>query len=453
VPIVIILATAVIIAIATIRSWQVSRDAIAPMIIFSPMLLYIYAYAPWAVHANDGWSRLPLLFDHLTYVATVNLVFVAAFCIGAVPRNNLAARVPSILWRPIETSPRIREKLFYAGLVLGAIGLIAFCYAIYNSGGPYRVFAKGKPFLSTGSGYIGEAPNLVFPSLILLALAWQGQRLSFHRIYLALLIASPHLVMGTLGGRRGPAFLIIVTLGTCYFVIRKKMPSISTVYFGLFTIGLVLFFLLTQRSNIHLGSSLDFDFGETIDAVAVTNIEDGHETLVSTAGIVVARKTGRYYWGSRYLVMTFIRPIPRQWWPTKYIDSDLEWMESMPGSFGFDDSTWLSNVGFVPYRGNSTGFVTDLFLEFHFAGCLVAYLIGLMYRKVWEQSRIIGGPWTLVYIVMLALSVYLPSQTIQAWWVRMLICVVPALIYWHFFIHRVKVQNVEHGSLASMPPR
>jgi hypothetical protein len=452
VSIALIIATALVIGVATLHTWRVSRDALAPMIVFSPMLLYVYVYAPWAVQATGSWSRFPKLADQLDFVSLINFLFVSAFSLGAMARKNVAASVPSILWQPLEISPRVRSKLLYAGLTIGAIGVLAFWYAVQNSGGAYRVFAKGKPFLSTGSGYIGEAPNLVFPALILLALAWQGQRLTAGRMMTALLIASPHLVMGTLGGRRGPAFLIIVTLITCYFVIRKKRPSIATVYMGLFVIGLVLFFLLTQRNNIHLGSSLDFDFGETIDAVAVKSIDDGHETLVAASGIVACRKTGHCYWGSRYLVMTFVRPIPRQWWPTKYADCGMEWMDTMPGSFGIEDSTWISTVGFVPFRGNSTGFVTDLFIEFSFAGAIFAYLVGLLYRKTWEQSRLIGGPWTLVYIVMLALSVYLPSQTIQAWWVRMLICVAPAVAYWHFFIYPVTFHN-ERSLTAYRPER
>ena len=142
-----------------------------------------------------------------------------------------------------------------------------------------------------------------------------------------------------------------------------------------------------------------------------------------------------------------LRQIPRQIWPTKYSDLGMEWMDTMPGSFGFADNVWVANVGFVPFRGNSTGFVTDLFIEFGFAGFVFAYLIGLLYRKVWEQSRLTGGPWILVYIVMLAISVYLPSQTIQAWWVRVLICVVPALLYWHFFIQPVRFRNTEQQVL------
>lgn len=78
-----IIATTLVIAAATFRTWQVSRDALAPMIVFSPMLFYVYVYAPWAVYASGSWSRFPKLADQLDFVFIGNVLIITAFCFGA----------------------------------------------------------------------------------------------------------------------------------------------------------------------------------------------------------------------------------------------------------------------------------------------------------------------------------------------------------------------------------
>jgi len=112
----------------------------------------------------------------------------------------------------------------------------------------------------------------------------------------------------------------------------------------------------------------------------------------------------------------------------------LGWAENQPGTAGFSDSHWLEAVGFRPLRGSSGGFVADAFVEFWWFGVAVCYFIGRLYGYCWTRSKLAGGVWTVVYVELLLLSVYLPSQSVGAWLHRALLLVVPTWILWKHLV-------------------
>ena len=87
-----------------------------------------------------------------------------------------------------------------------------------------------------------------------------------------------------------------------------------------------------------------------------------------------------------------------------------------------------------PVSGSAGGFIADTFLEFGFFGSLLAFAIGWLYGRVWSCSVRSGGLWTVIYIELLAVSIYLPTQSVQAWAYRALIMVAPSWMLWKMIV-------------------
>jgi hypothetical protein len=176
-----------------------------------------------------------------------------------------------------------------------------------------------------------------------------------------------------------------------------------------------MLFLVSNRQNIYLGSEKEIDREAFRDRVVVAGASSGQEFIHSSGLILTAEYRDEFYWGLRYFALLFVRPIPRQLWPTKYEDLGLGWMVDEPGTGGFTDRDWYEAVGFVPLRGSAGGFVADLFVEFWWYGVIGCYLIGRLYSYCWTRSVRSGEMWTMIYMELLALSVYLPAQSVGAW--------------------------------------
>ncbi len=106
----------------------------------------------------------------------------------------------------VDVSPRVRKRFLNLSLVLATAASLSFWWLIDQSGGPVFMLYHPKPFLASATGYIGEMPMLTYPAILLLAAAWQGQRLNFGRFLLAFYVASPQIAWAVLGKRRGTIF-------------------------------------------------------------------------------------------------------------------------------------------------------------------------------------------------------------------------------------------------------
>jgi hypothetical protein len=342
-------------------------------------------------------------------------------------------------WRlaEINATPAASGALLRLALLLGAFAVGGFIYMVNYSGGFSKVFSHGKPYLAKPSGYVGEMPMLAYPALLLLAMAWHGQRLSVARVIVMLLIVSPHLIMGTLGGRRGPAFLSVTTLGLCWFIIRDKRPSLRVVLGGGMILGLLMLFLVANRRNIHLGSDFDFDQDSFVRSIASKDVSEGQEYVCAVGRVLAASHFSSFDWGKQYVVTLLIRPIPRFIWPTKWKDLGMQDRVTDPGLGGFTETQWKEAVGFVPVRGSAGSFISDLYASFWWFTPLFTFLLGRLYAVAWSRSFTRGGVWTLIYIELLALSVYLPSQSIGAWIYRALLLCAPTALAWRYLLKPV----------------
>jgi len=464
---ILILLTGTAILVAMVVGYQRTRDPLSPMMVFGPLLLFVYVYSPATLLWNGKLlDRFPDPRD-LLLAGIVNLLGVAAFCTGAVtysaPRGwtGRSVRLPTF-----HLSHVARRRILLIGLALGSAAVAGFIWLVHLSGGPVHVFTQPKPFLNARSGYLGELPMLALPALFLLAIAKQGRTLGVHHYVAALVIASPHLVMGTLGGRRGPAFLILSTLLICWYLVHNRRPSARTVLCGVVAAGFIMLFLISNRQSLYLGSQRGVNWQAFWQQVTLRDAEVKHESgqeyTVGVAMIVTSTEYQRFYWGRRYLAQIVVRPIPRQLWPTKYDDIGLGWMARAPGTCGFSRSEWNAACGFEPTLGAAAGFVADLYLEFSFLAIVFSYGLGRLYSYAWRQWVTQGRFWAVVYFGLMALAAYLAAQSVIAWLYRALILIVPAWMLWRttlgrsvssLRLARSAVAGRERGRPAPAPPR
>jgi oligosaccharide repeat unit polymerase len=446
--------TGLVVVFAMWTGYRRTRDALMPMMLFGPMLLYTYVYSPAMLQYHGDLERYFPDLVKLEPVLTVNLLASALFCVGCVS----ASRPVWATWRRKETPQeaalkgRSRAQLVKLAWLFGVMSLAAFWYMVQSGGGLVELFSRPKAFLSPPSGYVGEMPMLSYPAIVLLAVSLGGRRIGLRHVMLALLFSSPHLIMASLGGRRGSAFLVLCTLIVSWYLAKSRRPPLGVVISAVVIIGVLMLFLGSNRRNLYLGSDKDIDTQAFVDQVVIKEGDAGQEFIYSSGLMLTAQHFDRFYWGRRYFVTVFVRPIPRQLWPTKYEDLGLGWMVNQPGTAGFSDSDWLEGAGFWPLRGSASGFIADAFIEFWWFGVVICYLIGQLYGYCWMRSRRSGGLWTVVYVELLVLSVYLPAQSVEAWFYRALLLVVPTSLLWNHVVlpmERRALGRVSRWRLAS----
>ncbi|AMV16748.1 hypothetical protein [Planctomyces sp. SH-PL14] len=430
-----VLAAGLIVCLSAGRAFLRSRDPLCPAVIFAPMLVYIYSYHPLTMISSGSLAQFFPDPGRVDYVLMINLLSLLAFCAGLQAHQAPVARGGGRL-DELMLSGSSRRRMIRMGFAIGTVAVGVFVSMVWATGpGLWRM---AKPFLSSpiDSGYYRELPNLAFPAAFLVALGWGGTRLTPGKFLTLLYVLSPMIAWSIIGGRRGPMFLSAATLAGGVVIIRRKIPNIASVLAGLGLAGVLMLLLVDNRSLLRPWTG-DVQTDSFVDTLTGDAISEGDEFVVAMATILASDQLERNYWGARYFVQFFIRPIPQELWPTKYRDCDMEWMQTAAGSSGIGTGEWMSEVGFVPYKGSSMGFIADLFLEFH-AGCIAAvYLIGHLYSLAWQRSRVRRGLWTILYFEMLILSIYLPTQSIGAWLYRLLILAVPTLLLMGYLAPRL----------------
>jgi oligosaccharide repeat unit polymerase len=430
--------TALVIGVAMWGGYLRTGDALMPMIVFGPMLLYVYVYSPAMLLYHGELERFFPDLAQLDYVALVNLLGVGLFCLGCVAASRQvrgALKWGGVL-EQITLDERTRARLFNVACVFGFIAVAGFVYMVYDNGGPWAVFSRPKPFLSAASGVIGEMPMLAYPAIVLLAITLRGRKIRLEHVMLALFFASPHLIMASLGGRRGPAFLILSALVVSWYVARDRRPSLRVVVGMVACLGVLMLFLASNRHNLYLGSEREVDPEAFAERLTASEGSGGQEFIYASGLMLSAEQLDHFYWGLRYFTLLFVRPIPKFIWPTKYEDLGLGWMVNEPGTAGLSDMVWLRSVGFLPLRGSASGFIADAFVEFWWFGLIVCYLIGRLYGYCWTRATDSGNIWTVVYVQLLVLSIYLPAQSVGAWLYRALLLIIPTWILWERIVVR-----------------
>lgn len=423
-----LLATALCVLGSMALAYARTRDPLHPLMFIGPMLLYVYIFKPGRLLWRGDLQKF-LTDPQIEVAQLLFFLGIAAFCTGALWGSG---KRRGRIW--LELTPARRQKLVQLGSWLGCLALAAYWTGVFMSGGFFEVYGGVKGRFNTGSGWINEMVNLSIPAAALLLLAWQGDRRYRHYFGWALVFASPMLIHGLLGTRRGPTFMILASMLIAWYIRRGIKVSLWKVVTRFGLIGALLLFLIAHRQDIHLGAEMDFSLDRFLERAAPTEVRSSDDTVFSYGFVAGVHQVGRHYWGLRYFTIYVIRPIPRQIWPTKYKDLGLGWMMNQSDYAGISERQWESALGWVPSRGSAAGFAADLFLEFSWAGVLGCLAIGFMYGRLWRNACRYGELWTLLFVEAAALSVYVPTQSVSAVFHRFLFMAVPTILVWRSYI-------------------
>jgi hypothetical protein len=337
---------------------------------------------------------------------------------GSPVRSTSVAAIPS------------REQQRYlrlAALALGLLGFAGFAYCVIEVGGLEAAYGQGYGGGWSDNGYVREMMLLTLPALLCLMVSYQRERPKWFIWILVLVIASPFLVQGLLGGRRGPIFMVLVGLGVGWYFMRQTRPRFVTLLAGGGLLGGVLLLLVTNRGEIYLGSEFQLESAPLDYLRAGT----GNEYIYGGALILYSQDQD-IYWGGRYIQSFLVRPIPRAWWPTKYDDASQ--MLGVPsvdgGNGGLATGDLRGSVGWIGAVGASPGIVTDVWVEFWWFGLAVLYGIGWAYGRAWRMGVTRGGVWIPCFGIMTALSIYLVMQTLEAMGFRALLMLAGVAVTW-----------------------
>lgn len=421
--------TAALILVSMAWTYYRNRDPLHPIVLMGPMFLYMYAYSPGTKYHAGLFE--PFIADEskLIFVQLVNLASIAAFCIG-ITWERITPTDVLLIRNPRRLSEEAKRRIVLFACVLGFIALTAYVWLTFvNAGGLLEAYSRRKGGGKSVTGYLNEAPLLAIPAIVLLFMASQGERRPRH-LGLILLFASPHLVQGILGARRGQTFIIFSALMASWYLISSRRPKLITVLLGIFLLGCLILFLFTQRSALYIGSETEIDMTRFTNRFVAEEVDNSDEFLVASGVILTSNEYNWHYWGRRFAVTYFVRPIPKQIWPTKYEDCGVGWLVTAHALLGMDEEMWMETVGYIPNIGAAAGFIADSFIEFSWGCVVVAFLIGRFYSFVWKKAVVQQGIWTLIYLQAAMLSIYVTSQSVSAVFHRFLFMTIPTVIIW-----------------------
>lgn len=413
--------TAAIALIGLIVAFDGSRDVFHPLIFISPMLIFLYGWMPWKLLHEDGLSRF-FDSDQLRYVQLLNILGVFAFVAAALSVGTRIKRPVSVT-QPLAL--RTAQRLLIGGAIVGSLGLGCWLTTIINVGGFRQAFSTSYTGGWDPSGYVRDGSLLLLVGVLfaLTSLSAGGPRLI--SLLEVAAFGGPWLLSAVLMGRRGPTFaLCIVALMGWYFN-RSRRPPLVAIVVGGACLGWLVLFLVTNRSNLYIGS----DFNMKNDVSQIVEAPDtGNEFIYGTGTVLSAERRDHYFWMRRYLAQIMVRPIPSSIWPTKYEDFGVpELLFNAGTGEGFGDT-----LGWVGAPGSAPGIVADLWVEVWWLAILLMAILGWLYGTVWKKAVQRGGPWSTQYTILSCLSIYLVMQTMEAVIFRSLMLSIPAWLVWHW---------------------
>lgn len=413
------------------------RDALQPAIYILPMMAYQYVVRPWFLYQNGQLQRFFEGSAALELSALVHLVGVWGFCAGCLPKGATQRAAPT---STIPLSAQARQNLMRIALVLGCIALGLYYYSLVEGGGILKAFGRPKGGgARLASGYFAEAIGLCLPALVLLFLAWRHQRMHLGHWAIVLLLASPYLLTGFLGTRRGPTFMVLGGMAFTWFLVRAGKVGILRVLGAVGFVSLVAVVLFTNRPRLYIGSEQPLDWSAPWQYLRGLEASEGDDYVVATAHIATCHGTGKFGWGRRFLITYLVRPIPKQLWPTKYQDAN-RWLFGEEGGLSAQD--FAAQLGWTPAAGSATGGVADVFREFSWLTPVAMYFYGMFFRVVWYGARTRQGVWILLYVLAASLSIYVPTQSASAVFHRFLFLSVPLVLLWHGMIRPYMRRNI-----------
>ncbi len=413
------------------------RDVFHPLAFLMPMVLYIYVFIPIEMQFHDLMRESAFTISEFTSVQGLNAACILALIVGCLAGTGRIGAEP----RFVALSDLQVEKVFRLALLLGGISLVAFAINVGNVGGLFEAYSHEKGGGTAETGYGRDTVFWSISALALLALCFFHGSLQPRFIWAAVAFAAPMAIHGLLGARRGPTFIAVSSVAAMYFLGRNKRPRLAVFFGGSLTLGVLLLLIVTFRDQFRIGSDLFQNptavLGSMIDRLDEERAETMERTLGANEfvyGVDVVTRFSKgdpdsVYWGSRILTIMFIRPIPSKIWENKYEDIGMGRYLVNVGLGGVDE---FSTVAY----GAAPGFVADLFAEFSWGAIVASFLIGFGYARAWFKAIYRGGVWLPVYVLCLAFSIFLVTQTIEAILFRLLFTSIPILVLWRMMVPR-----------------
>ena len=416
-----IFAAAAIAILGLIVAFDGSRDVFHPLIFIGPMLAFLYGWMPWKLLEQDGLSRF-FDVDQLHFVQGLNVLGVLAFVAACLSVGTRLKRAPAAT----EPMPvRKAQRLLIGGALVGSLGLTCWAITIINVGGFREAFSTSYSGGWDASGYVRDGSLLMLVGILfaLTVISAGGPRL------VALIeIAAfglPWTASAVLMGRRGPTFALCIIVAMGWYFNRSKRPPLVMIAVGGVCLGWLVLFLVTNRSQLYLGSS--FNMSDNVTKIVDTP-DNGNEFVYGTGTILSAQRRDHYFWMRRYLAQILVRPIPSAIWPTKYEDFGVpELLYNAGTGEGFGDT-----LGWVGAPGSAPGVVADLWVEVSWLAIAAMAVLGWLYGTVWKKAVLTGGVWSTQYTILSCLSIYLVMQTMEAVIFRSIMLSVPAWLVWRW---------------------
>jgi len=427
----VLILTFLVCAGATIWGAYDCQDTLHPLVYLMPAAAFFYVWKPLRLY-EKGALFDNFVWEEVMYAQGLYLACVYALAVGCYWGGRALQRDPDrIDVFSYVKDAQVRQKLFWIGVSLGAVGLLSYVYQIANVGGFYAAYSHPKGGGWATSGYLRNLDILTIPAILVLYASRSDDAIPLGERVLIGAFAAPYVFQGLLASRRGPTFLILATLIAGWYLTRRKRPSFPTVIAGGTLIGLLLLALVTFRGQIYLGSDFFSEQLLNLPTVVEESVERSERTAFSneylTSVYVVNNSRGNFhYWGTRYLTQLFVRPIPSLIWENKYEEVGMEEIKENYGQLG----TAETREHPVP-NGAAVTLAASAYVEFAWGAPLFVFLLGWMYGTSWRRCLTRGGLWTVLYSILVACSVFLVAQTFLAVLYRVLLMTMPVTVIWY----------------------
>jgi len=438
------LLTGVLPLISAWIAYRRSHDTFHPMIYLGLLCVAFYCWIPLNLVLNDSTGLLIYLsVQQMEQVQWLHLLGVTSLCAGVLTGSKSLRWNPhTLFWRPV--SDITAKRIDTIAIVMGLLGLACFLYGIASVGGLEAAYGRAYGGGWSETGYIRDAAILTLPAILWLMVSHIHRRFTYKEIAWILAFAAPNLIHGLLGARRGPTVLILVAIAVGWYMVRNRRPKLFAVIGAGISLGMLMLFLVSNRGSIYVGSHQQVK-GLEDSTEFLSKASSGNEFIYASGVTLDTNSRQRYFWGARYFVVFFIRPIPRFIWKNKYQDaSEILGIPNLEINLGLGTSSLKETVGWEGAAGASPGIITDLWVEFWWYSLIVLYLIGWLYAWAWRKAVTIGGIWIPNYVIMTALSVYLITQTLEAIAVRYLIASAGSWLIWKYANRKnTSFENIE----------
>ncbi len=397
-----IIATACVCLFSTARIWLKTRDVYHPMMLFAPVLIYLYVVQPTLLMTSSARDFF-FTQEQLLQIQGVNLLGVIALALGA-SRTKIQLKPQRI--GKILVSSGLHIRLRGVAILLGCVGLALWFRTLVNVGGFQGAFSRSYGGGWDDNGYVRQLSlDCPFAAVLLMSYYCGLSRAKASIVFLASAFGFPLLTQALLGARRGPTFMLIVVSFCAFHLGRGKRPNLTKgLLTGIFVAALLLL-LITNRSSIYLGSSASIDPGKMSSYFVIGS---GTEYVVGGAELLHAWDGGHISWGRNWLAEVVVRPIPHEFWPTKW-DDWASWTNSSVIGAGFHTGA-SETMGWKPAVGSPPGIIAETFVEWSWLSMPLLWCIGRLYTIAWAKARSRQGNWPIYYTVCAALSIFVTAQ-------------------------------------------